>query len=156
MSRTLITMILVAISGVAAIGAETPAPGQAPRVSVSLQNAPLPDALKRIQEASGLRLAFAQEVLKDATPVTLSAKNEPVDDVLLKILRPRGMECVYTGEKMAAIVRADSSFGAAKMAGRAIRSLARLTRKIESARQVSDEIVMPEWTDEDDRTLAEG
>ena len=42
-----------------------------------------------------------------------------------------------------------------KAAGRSIRSLAKLARKIESARQEGDEIIMPEWTDEDDRALAE-
>ncbi|HUW30778.1 MAG TPA: hypothetical protein VM223_04135 [Planctomycetota bacterium] len=124
-------------------------------VSIDLNTVPLPAALTRLQDASGLRLAFAADLVRDAEPVTVSAKDEPVDAVLLRILRPCGLECIYTGETMAAIVRADSDVGMAKAAGRAIRTLARLASKIQSARQVGDEIVMPEWEEGDDRALAE-
>ena len=124
-------------------------------VSLNLNATPLPAALARVEQASGLHLAFSNDLVNDAEPVTLKAENEPVDDVLRAILRPRGLECIYTGETMAAIVRADSDIGTAKAAGRTIRTLALLAAKIESARQQGNEIVMPEWTDGDDRTLCE-
>ncbi|HUW34571.1 MAG TPA: hypothetical protein VM223_23430 [Planctomycetota bacterium] len=130
-------------------------PGVMRQVRIEFNQVPLPAALARLQEASGLHLAFSNDLVRDAAPVTLSAKDEPVDSVLLRILRPRGLECIYTGETMAAIVRADSDVGMAKMAGRAIRTLAALARKLDSAKQVGDEIVMPEWMDEDDRALVE-
>jgi len=124
-------------------------------ITVDFKAIPLPAALTRFQDASGLRLAFASDLVKDAEPVTLSAKDESADSVLHRILRPRGLEFIYTAETMAAIVRADSDMAMAKAAGRAIRTLARLARKIDSAKQAGDEIVMPEWEDADDRAMAE-
>jgi len=85
--------------------------------------------------------------VKDAEPVTISARDEPVDSVLLRILRPRGMEFIYTAESMAAIVRADSDAGMAKAAGRALRTFARLARKLEGAVQEGDEVRVPGWTE---------
>ncbi|HUW30285.1 MAG TPA: hypothetical protein VM223_01595 [Planctomycetota bacterium] len=124
--------------------------------TLDLRAVPLSSALTRLQDASGLHLAFAADLVRDAEPVTLSAKDEPVDSVLLRILRPRGLECIYTGETMAAIVRADSDVGMAKMAGRAVRIIAGLEGKLEKAVQVGDEVRVPEWEDGDDRALAEG
>ena len=124
-------------------------------ITVSFDSAPLAAALKQLEQSSGLRLAFSDDLMKSAEPVTLSAKDEPVDDVLRAILRPRGMECVYTGETMAAVVPADSDVGMAKAAGRALRTFARLAKKLEGAVQAGDEVKVPEWTDEDDRVLAE-
>ncbi|HUW35561.1 MAG TPA: hypothetical protein VM223_28455, partial [Planctomycetota bacterium] len=143
------------LTGAALFGAHRTTEAQTNRITIDLNAVPLRTALTRLQDASGLHLAFSDDVVRDAEPVTLSAKDEPIDAVLLRILRPRGLECIYTGETMAAIVRAGSDMGMAKTAGRAIRVLARLARKIESAKQVGDEIVMPEWKDEDDRALAE-
>jgi len=142
---SLLAMLLLAVQAVA---------GDA--VSLEFKDLPLPAALTRVQDASGLRLAFSNDLVRDAEPVTLSAKDEPVDAVLLRMLRPRGFECIYTGETMAAVVRADTDAGMAKAAGRALRTFARLERKLEKAVQVGDEVKVPEWTDEDDRALAEG
>ncbi|HUW30284.1 MAG TPA: hypothetical protein VM223_01590, partial [Planctomycetota bacterium] len=69
---------------------------------------------------------------------------------------PRGLEFIYTAETMAAIVRADSDMGMAKAAGRALRTLARLARKLEGAVQEGDEVRVPGWEEGDDRELAEG
>ncbi|HUW34572.1 MAG TPA: STN domain-containing protein [Planctomycetota bacterium] len=124
-------------------------------VSLDLRGTPLPAALTRLQDPSGLHLAFSNDLVRDAKPVTLSAKDESVDAVLLRILRPRGLEVIYTGETMAAIVRADSDIGIAKAAGRALRTLARLEKKLEEAVQVGDEVRVPGWTDGDDRALME-
>ncbi|HUU68869.1 MAG TPA: STN domain-containing protein, partial [Planctomycetota bacterium] len=125
------------------------------RATIDLKAVPLAEALNRLQDASGLHLAFSTDLVKDAEPVTLSAKDEPVDAVLLRILRPRGLECIYTGKTMAAIVRADSNMGMAKAAGRAMRTFARLARKLEGAVQEGDEVKVPGWVEEDDRALAE-
>jgi len=65
------------------------------------------------------------------------------------------MEFICTAESMAAIVRADSDMAMAKAAGRALRTLATLAWKIDSAKQAGDEIVMPEWEEKDDRSLAD-
>jgi len=129
--------------------------GQQAELNVTLNGVPLSSALTRIQDASGLRLAFASDLVRDAEPVTLSAKDEPVDSVLRRILRPRGMEFIYTADTMAAIVPQASEAGMAKAAGRALRTFARLARKMETARQEGDEIVMPEWEEKDDWALAE-
>ena len=144
------------LTSVVLFGAHCTAEAQANSISIDLNAAPLRTALTRLQDASGLHLAFAADLVRDAEPVTLSAKDEPVDAVLLRILRPRGLECIYTGETMAAIVRADSDIGMAKAAGRAMRTLARLERKLEGAVQEGDEVRVPGWSDEDDRALAEG
>ncbi|HUW34573.1 MAG TPA: hypothetical protein VM223_23440 [Planctomycetota bacterium] len=125
-------------------------------VSLDLRGTPLPVALTRLQDASGLHLAFADDIVRDAEPVTLSAKDEPVDSVLLRLLRPRGLELIYTGETMAAILPAATEEGMAKAAGRALRTFARLERKLEKAVQVADEVKVPEWTVADDRALVEG
>ena len=124
-------------------------------VSMDMTDTPLPAALTRLQDASGLHLVFSDDLVRDAEPVTLSAKDEPVGDVLLRMLRPRGLECIYTGETMAAIVPAATDEGMAKASGRALRTFARLDPKVENARQVGDEVQVPDWTDADDRALAE-
>ena len=128
---------------------------QAENISIDFNATPLAEALNRLQQVSGLRLAFSNDVVNEAEPVTLKAENEPVDDVLLRMLRPRGLECVYTGESMAAVVRAESDMGMAKMAGRALRTFVRLEKKLEGAVQAGDEVRVPGWTKEDDRELAE-
>ncbi|HUU68870.1 MAG TPA: hypothetical protein VM186_05065 [Planctomycetota bacterium] len=144
------------LTSVVLFGAHCTAEAQANSISIDLNAAPLRTALTRLQDASGLHLAFAADLVRDAEPVTLSAKDEPVDAVLLRILRPRGLECIYTGETMAAIVRADSNMGMAKAAGRAMRTFARLEKKLENAVQVGDEVKVPGWVEEDDdRELAE-
>ena len=143
-------MILAVMSSVPARACEA-----ARAVSFDLRAVPLAASLTRVEQASGLHLAFSQDLVKDAEPVTLTAENESVADVLRAILRPCGLECIYTGETMAAIVSADSDMGMAKAAGRAIRVLARPARKLDSAQQKGDEVVMPDWTGADDRALAE-
>ena len=124
-------------------------------ITIDLEDASLVDALDQVQKASGIRLAYSQELVADAKRVTLKADNEPVDEVLRRILRPRGLEIIYTGKNVAAIVRADSDVGMAKAAGRALRTFVRLVKKLEGAEQHGDEVKVPGWTDADDRALAE-
>jgi len=129
--------------------------GEPGHVTLELNATPLAEALDRLQDASGLHLAFASDLVKDAEPVTLSAKDEPVDSVLRRILRPRGMEFIYTADTMAAIVPQASDAGMAKAAGRALRTFARLARKLEGAVQKGDEVRVPGWMGSDDRAVAE-
>jgi len=121
-------------------------------VSLDLKDASLSEALKQVEEASGLRLAYSQGLLANADLITLKADNQPVDEVLHRILRPNGLEFIYTGEKVAAIVRSDSNMGMAKAAGRALRTLWRLERKLEVVGP--DGLPAPGWSDADDIRLA--
>ncbi len=149
MLKRLLPAIAIAVLALQFAGAAEP-------VDIAFDRVPLVDALDQIQKASGIRLAYSQELVADAKPVTLKAENEPVDEVLHRILRPRGLEFIYTGEDVAAIVPAGSDMGMAKMAGRAIRTFVRLAKKLEAAEQHGDEVKVPGWTDADDRALAEG
>ncbi|NQT21782.1 MAG: STN domain-containing protein, partial [Planctomycetes bacterium] len=147
--------ILVLLAFLLATATAHAAPEDHP-VTIDLKDAPLPDALKQIEQQSGLRLAYDQELIEKAEPVTLKVENMPAGEVLRRILRPRGLEYIQTSRTMLAIVPADSDMGMAKMAGRAIRTFARLAKKLEAAEQHGDEVKVPGWTDADDRALAEG
>ena len=85
-----VTHIIFALAAMCPAIASTSHATEPSRVTLDLRAAPLPAALREIQESSGLHLAFSDDLVKDAEPVTLSVKDEPVDDVLRKILRPRG------------------------------------------------------------------
>jgi len=146
------TLILLAFLFATAIAH---AASDVPPITIDLTDVPLAKALDQIQQTSGIRIAYSPDMVASAEPVTLKTDNETVDEVLHRILRPNGLEFVYTGEKVAAIVRADTDMGMAKAAGRATRMLAGLARKLDSAQQQGDEIVMPDWEDGDDRALAE-
>jgi len=123
-------------------------------ISLDLKDASLVDALKQVEQESGLQLAYAQELVENAKPVTLKVENVPAGEVLRLILRPRGLEFIQTSDTMAAIVPAASDMGMAKMFGRALRTFARLEKKLEAAEQHGDEVRVPGWTDADDRALA--
>jgi len=126
-----------------------------PPITIDLTDVPLAEALDQIQQTSGIRIAYSPELIANTKPVTLKTDNEPVDEVLHRILRPNGLEFIYTGENVAAIVRADSDMGMAKMVGRALRTFFQLEEKLEAAEQHGDEVRVPGWTDADDRALAE-
>jgi hypothetical protein len=59
------------------------------QVTLTLTDESLPNALDQIQKASGIRLAYSQELVADAKPVTLKAEDEPSDDVLHRLLEPQ-------------------------------------------------------------------
>jgi|GEM_PF-6158794 len=129
-------------------------PASAP-ITLTLEQAPLTDALRQIEEASGLNMAFAPELVRDAAPVTLRVVNEPAGEVLYRLLRERGLVPVYTADTMAAVVGEESAIGMAKRAGRALHVLAALIRKLEGAVSDGDGARVPGWTEADDRALAE-
>ena len=81
--------LCIALALVAALSASASA-GEDARVSIDLTAASLPDALKQLQQSSGLRLVFSDDLVKAAEPVTLKAENDLADDVLCSVLRPRG------------------------------------------------------------------
>ena len=124
------------------------------RVTIELNATPLAEALNRLQDASGLRLAFSNDAIAGAEPVALSAKDEPVDDALLKILRPRGLEFIRIDAASGVVIRADTDLAMAKRLGGALRTLASLASKLDAARQEGGGVVVPGWTDADDRGAA--
>jgi len=154
MTRTILLAAAICLLACSILPAAEPPP-RSNKLSVNLEATPLDYFLSIVQKSCNLRMAYEHDLVANARPVTLHVEDAELDAVLHAALAPSGLEFICTGETMAAIVRADSDMAMAKAAGRAIRTLARLARKIESARQVGDEIVMPEWKDEDDRALAE-
>jgi|GEM_PF-3043890 len=152
MKKVGLSLVLIAIMG---IGAARAAEGPAARpVTINLEDAPLTEALKQVGEASGLKLTVPENLVEAAKPVTLKTENEPASDVLHRMLRPRGLEVVHSSDTEAEVVAAASDIGVAKAAGRALRTLARLARKLEAAEQHGDEVRVPGWTAADDRALA--
>ena len=151
--KNLALLVLIVVLVVAGGSEQCFGEAKAGNISFETTATPLAEALNRLQQVSGLRLAFEQDVVKDAAPVTLAVKDQPVDAVLQKMLRPRGLEAVYTGEAMVAIVRADTPAGIAKMRGRAYRAVARLALKIDGARLAGDDIVLPDWSAGDSAAL---
>jgi len=124
-------------------------PASAP-ITLTLEQAPLTDALRQIEEASGLNMAFAPELVRDAAPVTLRVVNEPAGEVLYRLLRERGLVPVYTADTMAAVVHEESFLGIAKIGGHAVRELVRLAEKLEAAEWRDGDVHVPGWGAEDD------
>ena len=143
----------LALSAPSAPAAEPAGPA---RISVAYAGIPLKDALRRFQETSGLRLAYAEDLLAGAAPVTLKRENATAEKVLLEILRPHGLEAVLTDKNLAAVVPARSDLGMAKAFGRALDIGLRLGNKLDGAIVVGDEVRVPGWTAEDDADLALG
>ncbi len=56
-------------------------------ISLDLEDASLVDALKQIEQQSGLQLAYEQKVVENAEPVTLKVGGVPAGEVLHRILR---------------------------------------------------------------------
>jgi|GEM_PF-6850059 len=124
-------------------------------VSIELNAVPLAEALDKLQQASGIRLAYSPDLLEGAPPVTLSAENEPVGEILYRMLLPNGLVAVFTSADVGAIVQQASPMGMTKLAGRALRTFVRLELKLEAAHRDGDEVRVPGWTDADDRALLE-
>jgi len=124
-------------------------PASAP-ITFTLEQAPLTDALRQIEEASGLNLAFNPELVRDAAPVTLHVVNEPAGEVLYRLLRERGLVPVYTADTMAAVVHEESFLGIAKIGGHAVRELVRQAEKLEAAEWRDGDVHVPGWGAEDD------
>jgi|GEM_PF-5472816 len=141
------------LSAPAAPAAEAAEPA---RVSVAYAGIPLKDALRQFQEVSGLRLAYAEDLLAGAAPVTLKRGNAPAEKVLRELLRPQGLEAVLTDKNLAAIVPAWSDLGMAKAFGRALSTGLRLGNKLDGAVVEGDEVRVPGWTADDDEDLALG
>ncbi len=57
-------------------------------VTVAYDKTPFIDALKDLQDKSGLKLAFSNAWIADAGSVTFQWKNVPAEKVLLELLRP--------------------------------------------------------------------
>lgn len=143
----------ITLSAPLALAAEAAVPA---RVSVAYAGMPLKDALRQFQEVSGLRLAYAEDLLAGAAPVTLRLDDAPAERVLRELLRPQGLEAVLTDKNLAAIVPARSDLGMAKAFGRALDIGLRLGNKLDGAVVVGDEVKVPGWTAEDDEDLALG
>jgi len=142
----LISTLLPATHAIAELPSSRP-------ITLHLDNTPLPEALKAIQNVSGLNIAFAHELVDGAAPVTLDIKDQPAGEVLYRLLRERGLVPIQTAETMAAVVDDASEIGVVKIAGRAMRTFVRLAHKFDKAEQHGDEVRVPGWTAEDDDVL---
>jgi hypothetical protein len=152
-----LTALLCAASFILSVTPVTAGEASGPaRVSVAYAGVSLKDALRQFQEQSGIRLAYAEDLLAGAAPVTLKRENAPAEKVLREILRPQGLEAVLTDKNLAAIVPAWSDRGMAKAFGRALGIGLRLGNKLDGATVEGDEVRVPGWTDEDDADLALG
>ena len=146
--RTLLILIATVASNIALAAEPRP-------VTLDLKDVPLPAALARVQDAGGLRLAYANDLIGGLPAVTLRAHGEPAERVLRRMLRPRGLEFVRTADALGAIVRADRPIAMAKAMGSTVRVFAAAARKLEAAELRGDEIRAPGWLEQDDRGLAE-
>jgi hypothetical protein len=126
------------------------------RVSVAYAGTPLKDALRQFQDKSGIRLAYAEDLLAGAAPVTLKREHAPAERVLRELLRPQGLEAILTDKNLVAVVPAWSDLGMAKAFGRALDIGLRLGNKLDGAKVVGDEVKVSGWTEEDDADLALG
>ena len=121
--------------------------------SVKYEKTPLADVLKDLQGKTGVRVAFAKELAAAAQPVTYAAEKTPVAKVLRDVLWPRGLELIRSDAELLALVPAASELGAAKQFGSALRTFVRLEAKLEKAEAKGDQVVVPEWTAEDELAL---
>ena len=71
------------------------------RISLSLQNAPLEQALKEIRKQSGYRFVYTREQLKKASPVTLNLTSAPLNQVLEACLKDQPFTYVLEGKFIA-------------------------------------------------------
>lgn len=151
---TVCQRILSAIGVAIAVFCAASATAQPGPVTAEFENVPLGEALRVVQEQSGVRIEFEEDSVRDAAPVTAKVDGAAADEFLYEVLRPRGWEFIRTGERQVRLIPAASYLGATKQAGRALRTFARLERKLEGAEQHGDEVRVPGWTDADDRALA--
>ncbi|HYG76409.1 MAG TPA: hypothetical protein VEK08_15495 [Planctomycetota bacterium] len=122
--------------------------------TVAYENTPLADVFKDLQAKTGVRVAFAQELITNAEPITFSAQNMPTGKILREILWPRGFEIIRTEGELLALVPVASDRGGAKQFGAALRTFVWLEAKLEKAQTKGDQVIVPEWTDEDEVALA--
>lgn len=72
------------------------------KVTFSLKEVSMEEALRTITDLTGIRFAFSEDHLKDAGTVTLEAQEETLREVLNKLLGPRSLVYrVYENERIA-------------------------------------------------------
>ena len=94
------------------------APAQDVKVSIDADRQPLAKVLNMLEQQSGYNFFYSNDLIADATPVTIKVSNEALADVLKRILPQRNLS--YTVDKRQIILaRADApaSQGPAKKKG---------------------------------------
>ncbi len=94
------------------------APAQDVKVSIDADQQPLAKVLNMLEQQSGYNFFYSNDLIADATPVTIKVSNEALADVLKRILPQRNLS--YTVDKRQIILaRADApaSQGPAKKKG---------------------------------------
>ncbi|WP_295128000.1 TonB-dependent receptor [uncultured Chitinophaga sp.] len=70
------------------------------RVSLSLTNRPLKEAISSLQQSTGLSFTYFEEDIKHAAPVSVNVNNAPLDVVLERLLPSRSLAASLQGNKV--------------------------------------------------------
>ncbi|UYQ92245.1 TonB-dependent receptor [Chitinophaga horti] len=70
------------------------------KVSLSLSNRPLKEAINDLQENTGLAFTYFEEDIRHAAPVSLSVNNAPLDVVLDRLFTSRSLAASLRGNKV--------------------------------------------------------
>ncbi len=108
--------LLISISGFA----------QSRKITFTARNLPIKEALAQIQQKSGYRILYNDEVVVDDMLVSVDAKNLSVNDVLMKILAETDLVPVLHSEELIVITRNDL-----------------INRTVELSGKISDESGLP-------------
>ncbi|MDR0544748.1 MAG: SusC/RagA family TonB-linked outer membrane protein [Odoribacteraceae bacterium] len=65
------------------------------RISLQVQNAPLEEVLKRIEERSGYRLLYNLELVQGVKKITLAGEDQPVSKLLDRCLEGTGLSYIF-------------------------------------------------------------
>lgn len=74
-------------------------------VSISATNAPVKEVLAEIQQKSGYRILYNDEIVPDDLRVTINAKNKPVKEVLDTLLQNTGLTFVMPSDELIIITK---------------------------------------------------
>jgi len=76
-------------------------------VSISATNAPVKDVFAEVQQKSGYRILYNDEIVPDDLRVTVNAENRPVKEVLDAVLRNTGLIFVMPSDELIVITRSE-------------------------------------------------
>ena len=77
------------------------------KVTVDYRNLPVGDVLKDLEAKTGLRIAFAAELVQNLDHVTYAATDAEAGRVLTRILRPRGLSIRQAGDAAVSVFKLD-------------------------------------------------
>lgn len=76
-------------------------------VSISVKNTPVKDVLAEVQQKSGYRILYNDEIVPDDLRVTVNTENRPVKEVLDTVLRNTGLIFVMPSDELIVITRSE-------------------------------------------------